>query len=247
MLKQRKSLAAAAVLATLVVLYGWLHWRAAAVTAAGPRQSVEDRIVDIDRQTRMDPVVITKITVGNRQIQPGQSLGAREDKPGTPFQADEDWLKTMTIAVKNRSDLIIVRAEIRLYFPDTGDGTLSRPVTAYTITLGQVPEMNSFTSRGQRILPDNSKQPLLLAPGQTLVIRIADYLDDIRSSLEEKLPLSRVTRVSIDRLRFFFADGLRWKNLDGFALPDPNHPGQYRSPDPAFFPGRSSQNWPPDE
>jgi len=247
MLKQHKKLAVAAVLATLVVLFGWLHWRAAAVAAAGPRQSVEDRMVDIDRQTRMDPLTITKITVGDQQIQPGQSSGAREDKPGTPFQADEDWLKNMSIVLKNRTDKVIVRVEIQLFFPDTGDGSASRPVTAYTITLGQIPEISSFTSRGQKIPPDPSIQPLFLAPGQTLVIRVADYIDTIQSLIEGKIPFSQVTRIAIDRLQILFADGLRWKDLDGFALPDPNHPGQYTSPGPGFFPGRSSQNWPPGE
>jgi hypothetical protein len=254
MLKQRKRLAAAAVLATLVVLSGWLHWRAAAVAAAGLTQSGEDRTVDIERQTRMDPLTITKVMVGDQQIQPGQSSGAREDKPGTTFQADEDWLKNMSIVLKNRTDKVIAHVEIQLFFPDTGDGSASRPVTAYTIALGQVPDINSFTSHGQKIPPDSSKQPLLLAPGQTLVIRVADYIDGIRDMLEQfpgalvgGSPILQVTRVTIDRLQLFFVDGLRWKNLDGFAVPDPNRPGRYTNPGTTFFPGRSSQNWPPSE
>lgn len=236
-----------AALACLAALSGWLGWRVATVVAANGLQAEGYKTVDIDRQTSMDPVSIEKITVGGQVIRPGVSTAAvREVRPGMPFQADGDWLKKMSISIKNRTDKVLVRAEIRIYFPDTGDGSASRPVTAYTITLVQVPEIDSFNGRGQQSAPEPNKQPLLLAPGQTLVIPVADYVDEMQSLVGEKILFSQVTRVVIDRLRFFFVDGLRWKNLDGFAAPDPNHPGQFTNLDRSrYFPGNSSQNWPP--
>src|SRR5882724_4117275 len=132
--KQHTKLVAAmfASLACLA-LSGWLAGRIAPVAAANPGKYLGTKAVYIDRQTRMDPVTIEKVTVGGQQIQPGVSTGPREDKPGTPFQADEDWLKNMSIVLKNRTDKVIVRVEVQLFFPDTGDGSPSRSVTVYTL------------------------------------------------------------------------------------------------------------------
>jgi hypothetical protein len=224
---------------------GWFHGRDASVGAA-PRQSEENRTVDIvNPQMRMDAVIITKITVGDQQIQPGVSSGPHEDKIGQMFLADDNWLKNMSITLMNRTDKIIVRASIKLYFPDTGDGDPSRPVTSFPITLGQLPEMDLFTSKGEKRPPETSRKALLWAPGQTLVIRLADYIDEIQSGVEENISFSQVTRVVIDRILFFFADGLRWGTLEGFAMPDPNHPGKYTNMGPRYFPGDATQNLPP--
>lgn len=236
-----------AVLAFFVCLgvTGWFHGRSVPV-GAPPGQSEETRTVDIvNPQNRMDGVIITKITVGNQQIQPGVSSGAREDKIGQMFLADDNWLKNMSITLMNRTDKIIVRASIELYFPDTGDGSPSRPVTSFPITLGQLPEIDSFTSKGEKRRPETSRKPLFWTPGQTLVIRLTDYIDEIQSVVEEKTSFSQVTRVAIDRILFFFADGLRWGTLEGFAMPDPNQPGKYTNMGPRYFPGNPTQNLPP--
>lgn len=238
-------------LACSLILSGWPCWRIAPVAAANPGKYLGTKMVYIDAQYRMDPVTIVKVTVGNQQIQPGMSTAARVDQPATPFQADEDWLKTMSISLLNRTDKIIVRAEIMLFFPDTGNGSIpqgriSPTVMMYTMTLGQRPEIDSYASPGQKYAPEPDKQPILLAPGQTLVIHVADYVDAMQSLVEEKLPFSQVTRLAIRRFRFYFVDGMRWDDLNGFGVPDPNHPGQFTHTDRnTFFPGDPHQNWPP--
>ena len=230
-----------------LALSGWLG-HIALVAAANPGKYLGTKAVHIDRQTRMDPVTIERVTVGGQLIQPGVSTGPREERPGAPFQADEDWLKNMTIILKNRTDRVIVRAEIALFFPDTGDGSSSRPVTEYVITAGQRPEIDSFTSQGRKLAPEPNKQPLLFAPGQTIAIHVADHVDAMQPTVEEKLPFAQVTRVAIHRLQFFFSDGMRWTNLERFGLPDPNHPGQFTNLDSGrYFPGHPSQNWPPSD
>jgi hypothetical protein len=105
-------------------------------------------------------VTITKVTVGDQEIQPGLSTGPREDNPGTPFQADEGWMKNMSIVLMNRTDKVIVRAELELYFRDTGDGSPFRPVTEHIMTIGRRPDAGSFTSHGQKRPPEPDKQPL---------------------------------------------------------------------------------------
>jgi hypothetical protein len=200
------------------------------------------KTVDIDTQTKMDPVTVSKVMVGDQQIRTGVSTaGVREVRQGTPFQAGDDWLKNMTIVIRNRTDKAIVRAEIVLLFPDTGDGTPGRPVTAYTITLGQRPEIDAFRSNGQKLSRQLDKKPFFFAPGETLVINVADYVDEIRSIVEAKLLFSQITRVVIERTQFFFEDGMRWNNLYGFGVPNPNHPGQFTNMDRStYFPGNAA-------
>lgn len=238
--------AALVALACSLVLSAVPGWRIAPIAAANPGKSLGTKMVYIDAQYRVDPVTITKVTVGDQQIQPGLSTGAREVQPGTPFQADEDWLKSMSISLKNRTDKVIVRAEIELWFPDTGDGGPSQPVTTYGITLGQRPEIDSYTSRGQKLPPEPGKQALLHTPGQTLVVHVADFVDAIQSRVEERIPFSQVTRLAIQRVQFYFVDGTRWTDQYGFGTPDPNHPGQFKNMDRnRYFPGDPSQDWPP--
>jgi hypothetical protein len=76
MLKQRAKMFAAifAVLAYLMP------------AASLPPQGL-DRSVYIGRQTRMYPVTIERVTVGDQVIQTGVMGGPRVLQPGTPFQA----------------------------------------------------------------------------------------------------------------------------------------------------------------
>jgi hypothetical protein len=218
-----------------------LCWRIAPAAGATNGKTLGTKMVYIDAQYWVDPVTITKVTVGDQQVQPGLSTGAREVKPGTPFQADEDWLKNMSVILKNRTDKVIVRAEIMLYLLDP-----SQLVTAHTIMLGHRPEVASFTKSGQKLPPEPDKQALFLAPGQTLVVRVGDYVDEIQSIVEEKVLFSQVTRAAIQRTRFYFADGMRWDDLVGFGVPDPKHPGEFTNLNKnTYFPGDPHQNWPP--
>jgi hypothetical protein len=240
---KRMVVATFAVLACSLVLSGWI----AHIAAANPGKSLGTKMVYIDAQYRVDPVTITAVTVGDQQIQPGLSTGAMEVQPGTPFQAGEDWLKSMSISLKNRTDKVIVRAELQLWFPDTGDGSPSQPVTTYIVTLGQRPEIDSYTSRGQKLPPEPAnKQPLLHTPGQTLVIHLADYIEAIKLRVEEKIAWSQVSRLAVQRIRVYFVDGTRWNDQNGYGIPDPNHPGQFTNMDRnKYFPGNRSQDWPP--
>jgi hypothetical protein len=234
--KQRKLVAAMLAALACLVLSGWLGWRLAPVAAANSGKSL-DKIVNLDRQFRLDAVTITKVTVAGQQIQPGKSGGVREEERGTPFQADEDWLKNMSISLLNRTDKVIVCAQVQFFFPDTGDG-VSQPITTYTITVGQRPESSLYYADGSKIPPDTTKKPLLFAPGQTLVIPVADYVDAIQSTVEEKIPLSQITKVNIRRANFYFVDGMRWDSVyTGYYAPDSDHPGKYTKLAPNYFPG----------
>jgi hypothetical protein len=64
-----------------------------------------------------------------------------------------------------------------------------------------------------KLMPlDPAKKPLSLAPGKTLEIRVADYIDQIQAL------------VDISRRFIYFEDGMRW-DVGAYALPLASHPG----------------------
>jgi hypothetical protein len=253
-----------AMTAMALIFSGCLAWRVLPVVAANGK-SLGTKFVDVDAVvTRFDAVVITKVTVAGQEIQPGRGSGAREDAPGTPFQADEDWLKNMSIFIKNRTDQVIVCAEVDLVFPETGDGT-SQPVTSDTLSVGQRPEWSRYVFDGtreelrllnprepldatrMRLTPlDPTKKPLSLAPGKTLEIRVADYIEQIQSTVEDPgtygnaKPFSQITRVNVERRTFYFENGMRW-DIGTYAVPLENHPGYYTNLTSGYFPGDATQ------
>jgi hypothetical protein len=207
--------------------------------------SLGTRTVDLRQIQRVwDAVRIMSVTVGAQRIQPGLSGARGEVKQGTPFQADEDWLKNMSISLTNRTDKPIICAQIRLWFPDTGDGTPAHPMTSYLITIGQRPESSLYYGNGSKISPDTTKKALLLAPGATLVIPIAQELEAIQSTIEGvgNIPFSQVTRVEIEPAMFYFPDGMRWDAVaGGYYNPDPQHPGKYAKLNDSYFPGTEAR------
>jgi hypothetical protein len=91
---------------------------------------------------------------------------------------------------------------------------------------------------GRKMTPDN-KPALFLAPGKTLEIHVADYIDDIQSVVEQRLLFSQVTRVNISRSNVYFADGMRWDGAyASYYVPDPATPGHYTKLAETFFPGK---------
>jgi hypothetical protein len=221
-------------LAILVAL--WPCWVGRAKGALG------NKVVDVDYLvTKFDAVTISKITVAGQQIQPGLSSGPREDKSGKPFEEDEDWLNKMSIFLTNQTDKVIVCAEVELWFPEIGDGSLGHPSTMYKITVGERPEWSIYYRDGTKIQPDPDRKLLFLAPGETVEVPVADYLVAIRDRIEEKMLFSKVSRVTLSRHNFYFADGMRWDaNSRGYYVPETGRPGHYTKLAEDFFPGRPS-------
>jgi hypothetical protein len=209
-----------------------------------------DRTVYIGRQTRMYPVTVERVTVGDQGIQTGVMGGPRVLQSGTPFQANQDWLKNMSFVLKNRTNKTIDWAQIYVSVPNASEG-LTRTLANYPLQLGKIPANDFFMGKGQKPLPKRAEDlegsPLSFAPGQTLVIKLADHLDELQSAFEQTVPMEQVTQISIEPHYFFFEDGMRWDAaLIAFGIPDPNQPGKVTDKDRGtYFPGDPFQNWPP--
>lgn len=201
-----------------------------------------EKVIEVEPQHANDAVAITKVTLGNAEVQCGLVLSPTELQPVKPIQAGDDWLQNVTIYLLNRTDKTVVEGQIVLSFPETGDGGSGNPVREFHITFGRLPAAAAYSGRtGQAIVEPPSVQPISFAPGQTLQVRLGDYIDNIKASLDN-LAFTAVTKCVIRRGAFFFGDGMRWF-AGGYHVPDPQHPGKFKELDGRYFPG--TPTWPP--
>jgi hypothetical protein len=203
------------------------------------------RVVNIDWvHNTLYAVRITQVAVAGQKVPFGEFALHLENRDGTPFEADEDWLKNMTVTFTNRTDKVIVCAGIMLWFPETKGANHEFPnaTTMYLIRVGQRPESALYRRDGSKMQPDTNK-PLVFAPGQTLVIPIGNHIDEIQSQVESVgyTPLSHITKVNIQRGSFYFTDGTQWQGVGTYWAPDPEHPGNYTKLAENYFPGNLSR------
>jgi hypothetical protein len=215
------------------------------VPAVQAQPATGEKLVEqVDPQTRGDAVMITKVTVGDTNVQCGLLTASHDLQPVAPFQAGSDWIQNMSIFLFNRTNKTIVAGHLTLGFPETGDGR-TRPQHVYPMQLGLLPAVDAFNGRtGQPIPQDPNQKPLAWGPGQTLAVHLADYIDDVKDQVENDMPLATVTKLRVHIGPFFFSDGTRWY-LDKFAVPEPDRPGKFKSLPDDYFPGNPLINWPP--
>lgn len=219
----------------LLAALTWPQTQAYGVTTA--------RLIEVDPQHRTDAVAITAVTIGGSPVQCGLVTSPHDVQAVTPIQADDDWLKNTTIVLLNRTNKMIVFGQIVLAFPETGAGTSENPQRVFAVTIGRLPPSVAISgSTGKPLSQDPQRASLLFAPGQKLEIHLADYIDQIRASIEAVVPSAVVTKCRIHMGSFVFDDGMRWDGT--YSVPDPQHPGKFNQLDGKYFPG--TPKWPPD-
>lgn len=215
--------------------------------AAAHAQQTGERLVRANDPAQItDAVMITDISVGGNGVQCGLFVKPPAIvQPVAPFHAPDDWLKTMTISLFNRTNKNIVAGQIALDFLDTGD-CRALPCAVENIHLGHMPTVDAYNGRtGQPLTPEHpEKAPLDWRPDQTMTVRVGDYMDEIEKSLENHLPATAVTKVAVHIGAFFFEDGMRAFG-PFYSVPDRDHPGKVKYLPHDYFPGRRDRNWPP--
>jgi len=225
---------ALATLATVAV-----SWPGAGAAAAAQAE----RQVQVPIANRVLPVVITKVTLGDTVVQAGRFTRPRPTiDPTTPFQADGDWIRNLTIHLFNRTNTMIVFAKILLIFPETGDG-VTRPYRVHPLDLGRMPAGDAFMSNGELFSQPPERVPLSFGPSQAMAVALGDHIDAIRSGTRSVIALAAATKLRIDLTEFCFVDGMRWLG-GGFDDPDPQHPGKWKYRGSGYFPGDIDSNWP---
>jgi hypothetical protein len=196
-----------------------------------------DRRVDCNVAINNDALVVQRVAVGNTPVPCYWSAGKdRKYQPPPEFQAGDDWLQDLSITFFNRTDKTIVYVLIGLSFPQT------QPERATNISLGRIPDVAAFDYQGKPV-PQGARQPLSIGPGQSLTLKVGDYIQEIRGGLEPVLFVP-VTTVTIHLISCHFEDGMYW-NPSSYSIPAPQHPGQWQHMPSGYFPGDKNANWPP--
>lgn len=235
-----------------IVLAGLILGVLFSVPVSMPRAQTPDhqgpKILTVAGGGIRDPLYITKVSVAGYEMLLGSPLGLHPNGnlifSGRPFQAGSEWLGSMTVYLRNRTVKNIVFVDIPVGFPETGDGHTS-PQSIYHIRLGRLPAVDAFDGRtGKPLLPHTGVQQLSIATGGTLAIRIVDYMDQLKSYVDQAMPFATVTKCTIYGTKGCFEDGTCWAG-DSFSAPDPSHPGKFKPLGPDYFPGDPHQYWPP--
>jgi hypothetical protein len=198
------------------------------------------RQVQLHIANKFEPVVVTKITLGNVVVQSGRFIKpvGEAQESITPFSADDGWIQNVTVYLVNRTNRTIVYALLNFGFPET---TVGQTQAVFQLFLGRIPESVPFDSHGVPYRRRPGSQPILFRPGQTMAIRLGDYIDQIKARVDPVMPPAALTAVSVNFAQFFFADGTQWSGR--FRAIDPQN-STWRTMDLDYFPGDLDWRWP---
>jgi hypothetical protein len=128
------------------------------------------------------------------------------------FEADADWLRKLTLQLKNASGKTVTYVVIFLRFPQTANEKGRTGV--HQIYLGTDPD-------GKFPRPE-----LRLAPNDTVEISLAKEIDQIKTLVETRLPLAEVFEVEVEMHAALFDDGTMFQAGMMYQR-DPNDPRKW--------------------
>jgi hypothetical protein len=209
-----------------------------ASTGAQSQSADVPKTLLLDRPLNDDPVRITKVMEGAGELNSdGHQYPNRYVWEAT-FKAGDDWLKNLTLVIKNVSEkkIIFVEAGCSLFETADWQSELTKHhdpqtplVGSASNTVGRRPEQALYSRLlGHTIKPDTSKDPLDLAPGEELSIAIEnpENYPALRSRIEERQPMSSLTACDGGISRIFFDDGTQWQ-AHSYLRADPERPGRW--------------------
>jgi len=158
---------------------------------SGLARQEKDRLVDKE-SWKTEPVKIDKVKVKNRAVELGET-----------FTEEDDWLRGLTVSLKNTSGKEIVYVEMELMFPRPGGGTEQTPVYLYRLFYGQQPSTENPPA------PDERKR---LKPGESVDVSLPEGEEEHIKAVLAHLGYPAETK----HARFgvgvvVFGDGTMWR------------------------------------
>lgn len=196
-----------------------------------------ERQVEVTPTDQMSPVAATEVRLGSTVVQPGRMLQQGRVERITPFQAGDDWIQNLTLHLYNRTNKTIVFAEIIFLFRESG--SVARSGRGFDLELGRIPPSAPGGLRPQ----PSDRQPISFLPGQTMVVHLGDYIEQIRRQVEPVLPVAASTHLRISLVSFYFADGMLYR-AGAYRSADPQNPGKELLMSRDYFPGNMNRSWP---
>lgn len=148
------------------------------------------------------------------------------------FEAGGDWLKNLSLVVKNRTSKTITYASLHESFPETqaAGGQLIFHETRF----GAVPAGVPFFGAGQRDALGPGP-PLQLGPGAQQTFSLAGDAAAMAGLFNDQQPFSGISVIYVN-VDLWFSDGMHWQK-GRYAVPDPDRPGHQKPMPSLYFPG----------
>ena len=207
MFKRLKLSGACALLLAAVAAVVQLAAQYISPEGAGAAQML--RRVQLEEAKRFDPVVVTKIMLGDTVVQKGRFAKPRGEVPDPTisFAAGDDWVQNVSIYLLNRTDKVIAYQLLSVDFPDTFVGNTGLFVT---LPLGAPPPAFAFNRNGTPSHQPPGAQPLSWGPHETIAVHLRDHTDAIRASTGPEGSLATQSRMGVLLSVCYFADGMGW-------------------------------------
>jgi len=148
--------------------------------------------------------------------------GSDSVTPGVAVAGSDDWLKNISVTIKNVSKKNIVAVNVKLHLPDTGDGSVARPFSDPEFKLSASAAAFDATQNPTRS-PGTPGADLPLRPGQEMTIALAPHYDPIKASLESNRPMATIQKCMFT-FSAYFSDGTAWM-MGTYYEPDPTRAG----------------------
>lgn len=219
------------------------------IAHAQGNEAANSKTVIINHVKRLDPVQVVEVIEGGKVIPSAEPSPddlewfIRKDLPpprgrqfrvAYKFQADDDWFRDLSLVLRNRTSKTIVYVALLVSFPETKAATGMQGAVSSVVAFGQLPSSAAYTGSGEPI-PQGSRRPILLAPGQQMTFSLADDDRNLRPAIEAWQSFSSVSLCVIHFI-VYFDDGMQW-NEGGYFAPDPDHPGRHIPLEISHFPG----------
>jgi hypothetical protein len=176
------------------------------LVVANATQQSKERLIRRLPIEENEPVAITNIKVNDQSVS--------FDKK---FSADDEWLRSLVVTIKNKSDKLILFASIRLQFPRATD---SRDrISIYDVSYGNV------RLRSQR--PTAEERLVGIAAGETAVMQLSgQQVDSLKELLTATQYPGSIETVDLSLGNIIFADDTMWY-AGSQAQRDPKDPSRW--------------------
>ena len=193
------------------------------------------KTVIVDPPNLNDPIEIVKVAIaGKAAVRGAPSADDLRQWPGGPdwykflrvaykLPSDENWLRTLSFVLRNRTTEKIAGVDIVLQTPETGW------MWGPQFSFGQLPAVAAYTGDGKPI--PQTREPIAFNPCEEMTLTLADDQHDLSKLGAQPLPISQVYA----RLRVYLEDGLAWTAYS-YEKPVPEHPGQWVKTGGPYFP-----------
>jgi hypothetical protein len=195
------------------------------------------KTIIIDPPYRNDPIAVVKVLADGKAAVVGEPtpddlrvwpdggyLPGMELRAAYRLQAGDDWLRTLSFVLRNRSAEKIAFLDIVVVSPQDRMKTLSE------FYFGQLPPAVAYAADGKPTPPH--REPISFKVGEIKTLALAD--NHLGLSRLDAEPLSSIPQVYVV-FDVVLENGLQWRP-NFWMKHDPEHPGHWIDTDGPYFP-----------